>query len=518
MTKLAITLGVLGILLLIPAVAPRQAVGVAESGLRPSDPVRGRDSRAVAHKQYAAAVLKSNPVGYWRLSSPPDAPAAAGAENEIKGGPDGEYKTGVTLDGPPFFEGIATANFDGVSGYVEVPHDEALTFGTAPFSVEAIFKWNGGDGGFTLLHKGEPNGYLLRIGSAMGSDVPQWALPARLVFGTVDVPGQPVDTGSDVLEIPFTDTEGWHHVVGTRDENGVGRVYLNGTFFSFGPFARDLDSSAPLRIGSSQGWRFHDGQITEVAIYGHALSYTEVLEHYWAATLPKFRLPKKSPEGNGILLDSYDNAVLGSQAVDYWRLNDPAGSLVAFNEIRGRPSGVYAGPLEQGVAGPGGLVGTRFLGLGGSVAILPEGLPSFPATAGISVEFLYRMDVDETFYFRYPIRKGDPPYGFAVWHKPTRERQLELALGHSFDAPFDDTQNWHHFVGTRDAQGSSHMYLDGVRVASRAPTAQNLDNDQPLILGGTWLGDLAKVALYERALGEAEIQGHYQRFLEVKEE
>ena len=514
MARLSIIVGALGILLLLILVLVPTVDGVAESG---------PGHAGMAGKQYAAAVLKSNPVGYWRLSSPPDAlgPGLAGmASNEIKGGPDGEYKPGVTLDGPPFFEGIATANFDGVSGYVEVPHDEALTFGTAPFSVEAIFKWNPGhsrdDGAFTLLHKGEPNGYLLRIGSAMGSDIPQWALPARVVFGTVDVPGQPVDTGSDVLELPFTDTEGWHHVVGTRDENGVGRLYLNGTLFSFGPFARNLDSSAPLRIGSSQGWRHHDGQITEVAIYGHALSYTEVLEHYWAATLPKFRLPKKSP-GPGVAgVDSYDNAVLGSQAVDYWRLNDPAGSLVAFNEIRGRPSGVYAGPLEQGVAGPGGLVGTRFLGLGGSVAILPEGLPNF-GTGPVSIEFLFRMDVDETFYFRYPIRKGDPPYGFAVWYKPNRERQLALALGHSFDVSFNDTQEWHHFVGTRDAQGSSHMYLDGVRVASRAPTAQNLDNDQPLILGGTWLGDLARVALYDRALGEAEIQGHYQRFLEMEE-
>jgi hypothetical protein len=80
------------------------------------------------------------------------------------------------------------------------------------------------------------------------------------------------------------------------------------------------------------------------------------------------------------------------------------------------------------------------------------------------------------------------------------------------------TTDMTHVVFTHSASGDAVMYINGARVASaslRGPVANWSQNFQ-LGLGNEfaadrpWLGEYALVALYNRALVENEVIGHYQ--------
>lgn len=85
----------------------------------------------------------------------------------------------------------------------------------------------------------------------------------------------------------------WHHLVGVCDQaNGAVLLYVNGRLSAsntIGTLAGIKSSSAPVSIGSrpsssSSGYDYQFfGNIDEVAVYNSALSFTQVLSHYYAA-------------------------------------------------------------------------------------------------------------------------------------------------------------------------------------------------------------------------------------------
>jgi hypothetical protein len=101
---------------------------------------------------------------------------------------------------------------------------------------------------------------------------------------------------------------GVHHVAFTYDGTHI-RVYVNGVLDA-GPSARTFaGDNSPITIGASlaRSW-FHDGRLSEVAIYNSALTLTRIAAHFAA----RFNA------------GDYAAAVLADTPVGYWRLNEAA--------------------------------------------------------------------------------------------------------------------------------------------------------------------------------------------------
>ncbi len=85
--------------------------------------------------------------------------------------------------------------------------------------------------------------------------------------------------------------------------------------------------------------------------------------------------------------------------------------------------------------------------------------------------------------------------------------------------PFPTDGQWHHVVGVVDDQQSVRIYLDGeLGVATDAPDSISVDygaSQKPTIgysqhMGGIWYeGAIDEVAVYDRALSDADVQNLY---------
>jgi hypothetical protein len=131
--------------------------------------------------------------------------------------------------------------------------------------------------------------------------------------------------------------------------------------------------------GYDTGWHF-DGQIDEAAIYGTALSTTDIMTHYQNGT-------------NASRLTPYQTVVLANHPVVYYRLDEPAFTFVpppAANNgswAAGGNGAYYPGsaPLAPGVPYKGfgtNNTGCRFAGLAG----LKDGAVGDPATPGSCIK------------------------------------------------------------------------------------------------------------------------------------
>ncbi|MGC3956951.1 MAG: LamG domain-containing protein [Verrucomicrobiota bacterium] len=229
----------------------------------------------------AQAILTNNPLGYWRLDETSGTVARDYAANN-----NGTYgntqlgQTGNKLIDPHTvvrFGFLATSN----SCVTNINLDFA-TSGSATFSVEA---WvNGGsqtsDAG--LVTKGYGNG-----GEQFNLDCGGGSHAFR--FFVRDANGS-----AKVATSSVTPNNQWHHLVGVCDQvNGFVRLYVDGVQAAqatLTPNTGILGSTATVSIGSRQagvGTAFNNqfaGYMEEVAIYGYALSASQVLTHYQAAT------------------------------------------------------------------------------------------------------------------------------------------------------------------------------------------------------------------------------------------
>ena len=133
----------------------------------------------------------------------------------------------------------------------------------------------------------------------------------------------------------------YSHVVITYD-GSTARFYVNGALVASPAIAQAVGSTSDgFTIGRPSAGGF-DGEIDEPAIYGVALSASQVLAHFNAR--------------NGL---AYRSTILADNPQSYWRFGEAAGSSTAANEISGGPSGSYSGVLlgaGGAIAGPAPLV------------------------------------------------------------------------------------------------------------------------------------------------------------------
>lgn len=289
----------------------------------------------------AQAILNDGPLGYWRLDETSGTVARDYVANN-----NGVYnnallgQTGNKLIDPHTavrFGSVAASN----SCVTNIALDFATT-GSATFTVEA---WvNGGpqtsDAG--LVTKGYGNG-----GEQFNLDCGGGGHAFR--FFVRDGNGN-----ARLATSSITPNNQWHHLVGVCDQvNGFVRLYVDGVQAAQGtlvPNTGILGSTATVSIGSRQagvGTAFTNqfaGLMEEVAIYGYALSASQVQTHYQAAT-------NRAPvwTGNPLTLAAATagqaySATLASFATD------PNGDTITFAKI--------SGPAWLNVAGSGAISGT----------------------------------------------------------------------------------------------------------------------------------------------------------------
>jgi hypothetical protein len=225
-------------------------------------------TQSPAGGSYAKAIAEDAPVSWWRLG---ESPGTAVAADQQALNP-GTYSSGTTLGAPsllPSEPSNKAASFDGVKGAVKVASSSSLNLGS-PFSLEAWIKPGKlpAAGSFaSVLSKAES--YSLQFnGPRLEFTVIQSGTRHRL-----QAPSGAVVAGSV------------YYMVGTYDGT-TQRLYLNGTQVASASLSGGASVTAnPLYLGSwAGGEEFMTGTIDEAAVYGKALSATQITKHYAAAT------------------------------------------------------------------------------------------------------------------------------------------------------------------------------------------------------------------------------------------
>lgn len=214
---------------------------------------------------YRNIIMADSPIGYWRLGE--TSGTLAVDEMSLY---NGTYNNSPTLGVSGAISGDTNTavTFSAVSDkHMAVPHNAVFSFGTGPFSLECWFKLN--SAGVTLdwfMSKGSQFGLLIGTGAQSG---------LLLLDNFVDLAAQSTVT---INQDAF-----WHHVVATRDVNTY-KLYFDGADVTGTTTTRTFATNTQVMTFGMENDNFGelDGSLDECAIYGYALTATQVLTHYKA--------------------------------------------------------------------------------------------------------------------------------------------------------------------------------------------------------------------------------------------
>ena len=218
---------------------------------------------------YHEQVLAASPAAYWRLGETSGTTAA----DQLGANP-GTYN-GVLLNQPGALAGEtdASASFDGVNDYVQVPASTSLNM-TSAVTVELWAKRRTISSSYQVV-VGKPG-----VGQSKKENYAVWLNTSnryQAYFGDGS-------TFVAVVTPAITDTN-WHHVVATYNGSRA-RIYLDGVLKQ--EIAKTLqmrENTLPLNIGrANNNAYFFNGWLDEVAVYPTALPGQTILAHYNRAT------------------------------------------------------------------------------------------------------------------------------------------------------------------------------------------------------------------------------------------
>jgi hypothetical protein len=216
------------------------------------------------------------------------------------------------------FPGLAddnrAAHLNGTSSYVSVPDRAELDI-TGAVTMEAWIKLDEypvGNGGIISKYvgSGSQRGYQIYVNLQNGGIG---------ALGMVISPDGTFNNARDVVDDVALPLGEWLHVAGTYQHSQFMRLYVNGQL------VHEVTTNIPANIFSntsdlwlgrqfSSSADFHlPGLIDEAAVYARALTSTEVLEHFLAATL--------------LAGDYNDNGVVDAADYVVWR-NAPASATL----------------------------------------------------------------------------------------------------------------------------------------------------------------------------------------------
>ena len=407
-------------------------------------------------------------------------------------GRSGSYVNGVTLGaaGALANDADTAASFDGTNDYVQVAHHASLT-PAAAITVEAWVKsgqatWN--TYGFVASKR---DSYTLHPSAGT----------QRMDFA-INVAGS-----WHLVSYAPADITQWHHYLGSYDGSTL-RLYVDGVERASRPVAGAINpSSSSLFIGRDDccGGRYGQATLDEVAIYGRALTATQVKAHYEAS---RNTLPPPPP--------SYRSSVLADGPAGYWRLGESSGTTAADESGNGR-SGSYVGGVTLGA--PDALANdadtaASFDGVNDYLSI-PHHASLTPAAA-ITVEAWAKSAQTTWNSYGFLVSKRDS-YILHPWAGTrTMVFYVNVAGGwHSLSYTPAEITGWHHYVGSYDGS-TLRLYVDGVERSSLAVSGTIATSTGALQIGrddccGGRYGNatIDEVALYGQALSAARVKAHY---------
>ncbi len=240
--------------------APGNTIGGSAAGA--GNVISGNDWNGISIRGFD---VLGGATGWWR--------ADGNADNFISG------RAGTTHDGAAFAAGQVRDGFllDGVDDFVELGTGASVS-GFGPFSVEAWISTTGAAGSIVQQRQADTaaglgfNGeFVLSVGNILGSGGEGrvcWVTFGDLEFGFQFCSNQSVNDGQ------------FHHVVGVREPDGTGRIYIDGMLDnSQAAPPRNLDGSLGVFVGGDvrDNLHFLSGVVDEVLIYERALRGEDVL-------------------------------------------------------------------------------------------------------------------------------------------------------------------------------------------------------------------------------------------------
>ncbi len=281
---------------------------IVETLLRLLEQVSGRPRHplAAAGGRYAEAVLRSQPIAYWRFEEM----AGPRAADILGRGSDGTFETGVALylPGPGSGDGRRPRPDLTPSAFSEGAINRAVHFcggrmrgprlDLGPRYSISMWVWNGlptDDRAVTgyFYSRGadgdSAHGEHLGIGGTQDA-----AQTGRLILFNGNERNQ-VLVGTAVLGV-----RRWHHVAFVREDRMV-KVYLDGELDLAAVLDVSFPSSPPgLFIGGrADNFANFEGRLDEVAIYSHPLSFPEVRSQVTTASAAAANAQARAGDDSG---------------------------------------------------------------------------------------------------------------------------------------------------------------------------------------------------------------------------
>lgn len=195
---------------------------------------------------------------------------------DFVGGNNGTLKNGTGY--LPGIRGMAF-NFNScANNYVEVPHDDALGFGTEDFTIETWVNFRSWNPSYDY---DRPDTIFLGVDEGSG-ETSKWFFgfhAGKLTFH-INSPTLGAKWALDTLFTPEMDK--WYNLALTR-HNGVFKIYINGVLAGTDSNLTTVsipNPGAPLTIGQAEGIGFIDGMMDETQIFTRALNESQIQEIY----------------------------------------------------------------------------------------------------------------------------------------------------------------------------------------------------------------------------------------------
>lgn len=464
-----------------------------------------------ARADYASTVLGLNPIGYYRLNETTLPPADTAANL----GSAGTLGTGFYINNPYHEAPGALAGstdpgvgLNGTSQRVATPYDTLLN-PTGPFTAEA---WVSPSANATAATPLCPLSYWSQPSGRTGWLIYQWDSGWNLrMYNGVNTT-QSVDLSGGGPPV----VGAWYHLV-VRYDGANAAFYVNGV--KAGEVAVSAyapNAGGPFSIGArADGAFWFPGYADEVALYAHALTEGQILAHYQNGT-------NASPS------QPYNSLVLAGNPLLYYRLNEPTFTggtpVTAVNagNLGAMADGAYEPGALNNVAGPqfGGFgpanTALRLSTLAGHVSIPPQSLVTDRFTI--------------TCWFK---RSGARFAGQAlVFQRRQSDQALATGLGFGYNgSPGVDQLNVHWNEGPSSwltgltppndvwcfgaavyTPTNVTVYLNGASSSLNTALGTHDFGIASIYLGWDFpftrfSGSLDEVALFDRALSPAEVQG-----------
>ncbi|MBN1887617.1 MAG: Ig-like domain-containing protein [Thermoflexales bacterium] len=388
------------------------------------------------------------------------------------------------------------ARFDGLNDYVDLGPGPALV-GQEPFAVAAWIKTSGSTANQLIIQQRSASVYNGEYQLMVKTDGNlRWMTYGDGQYGfDLSSAGALVNDGN------------WHHVIGVRESDGKGRIYIDGVERGSAAGTPRTLVATNVYIGCDKrdNKQYFNGLIDHVVLVKKAFSSADAQALMDEAPILSLHLDEALLTG-AITTTAFANAANASR--------DGSCKLTPLQNECGCPAAGDKGWMRQGVVFAGTLYGND----ANQCISVPDG----SAPAGLSVGGWFKLSKERWSTDQELIRK---PGSYNLYI------QRSVSAGGAIKAGFDTASSrrspqavnsvissgdvmlnqWTHIVGTfNPASGKASIYINGSLQGSADSPTPLANSGVPVEIGRNFLGLADELVLYNRALPDRDIKDLYE--------